>query len=117
VRATPRRHRTSITAGQIAAALSSQFRIAGHWLTSIHVLFLLSAAARALAALLSVRIQDPGARGGVPDLLRSLAQDLPRVARWEALGSSGAGAALGPRQSRGGLRAVPGGTEEAGPTA
>ncbi|HWO04301.1 MAG TPA: hypothetical protein VNQ54_05895, partial [Methylomirabilota bacterium] len=40
--------------------------------TSIHILFFLSALGRLASAGLAVRLHDPGARGGVPELMRSL---------------------------------------------
>jgi len=61
----------SVLAGQLAARLPAHFVLAGQWWTAIHVLFLCSAIGRLVAALLSLRLQDPGARGGVPELVRS----------------------------------------------
>jgi hypothetical protein len=70
----------SVLAGQLAALAPAHFQLAGQWWTSIHILFLLSAVGRLLAAVLSLRLQDPGARGGVPDLVRSLVEPLRAAA-------------------------------------
>lgn len=68
----------SILAGLLASLLPAQFPLFGFSWTAIHVLLLISALARAAAALLAVRIQERDARG-VPELLRTLAGDLPRA--------------------------------------
>ena len=70
----------SVLAGQLAAFVPAHFEVAGQWWTSIHILFLLSAVGRLLAAVLSLRLQDPGARGGVPELVRSLVEPLRAAA-------------------------------------
>jgi MFS family permease len=62
----------SLLAGQLAAALPQHFVVAGQGWTAIHVLFVLSAIGRFAAAVLSLRLQDPRARGGVPELVRML---------------------------------------------
>jgi MFS family permease len=64
---------SSLLAGRLAAALPARLDVAGHWLTGIHVLFLLSSIGRGAASLLALRIQDPGARGGVRDVVRLMA--------------------------------------------
>jgi len=66
----------SILAGLLASLLPAQFLLLGLSWTAIHVLLLISALARAAAALLAVRIHEHNARG-VPELLRTLAGDLP----------------------------------------
>ncbi len=68
----------SILAGLLASLLPAQFELFGSSWTAIHVLLLISALARAAAALLAVRIQEDKARG-VPELLRTLAGDLPKT--------------------------------------
>jgi MFS family permease len=68
----------SIVAGLLASLLPAQFGLFGTSWTAIHVLLLISAVGRAAAALLAVRIQEPNARG-VPELLRTLAEDLPKA--------------------------------------
>jgi len=68
----------SILAGLLASLLPAQFQLfGGEWL-AIHVLLLISTFGRAAAALLAVRIQEGNARG-VPELLRTIAGDLPRA--------------------------------------
>jgi MFS family permease len=68
----------SILAGLLASLLPAQFALFGFSWTAIHVLLLISAVARAAAALLAVRIQERNARG-VHELLRTLADDLPKA--------------------------------------
>lgn len=68
----------SILAGLLASLLPAQFALFGLSWTAIHVLLLISALARAAAALLAVRIQEPNAHS-VPELLRTLAGDLPKA--------------------------------------
>jgi MFS family permease len=68
----------SILAGLLASLLPAQFALFGIGWTAIHVLLLISALARVGAALLTLRIQEPNARG-VPELLRTLAGDLPNA--------------------------------------
>ena len=68
----------SILAGLVASFLPAQFLLFGFSWTAIHVLLLISALSRAAAALLAVRIQERDARG-VPELLRTLAGDLPKT--------------------------------------
>jgi MFS family permease len=68
----------SILAGVVASALPAQFQLFGISWTAIHVLLLISALGRAAAAPLALRIREGNARG-VPELLRSLAGNLPRV--------------------------------------
>jgi MFS family permease len=68
----------SILAGLLAAFLPAQFPLFGVSWTAIHVLLLISALARVAAALLAVRIQERNARG-VPELLRTLARELPKT--------------------------------------
>jgi len=63
----------SMLAGQLAALFPPQFVLAGEWWTGLHVLFLLSAIGRLSAAVLSRRLEDPGARGTVRELVHSLA--------------------------------------------
>ncbi len=68
----------SLLAGLLASTMPTRFPMFGLDWTPIHVLLLISALARASAAGLALRIQEPNARG-VPELLRSLAGDLPRA--------------------------------------
>jgi len=68
----------SILAGLLASSLPAQFSLFGFNWTAIHVLLLISALARAAAALLSIRILERDAHG-VPELLRTLAGDLPKA--------------------------------------
>src|SRR5207249_5660429 len=68
----------SVLAGLLASLLPAQFVLFGFSWTAIHVLLLISALGRASAALLAVRIQK-GNAGGVPELLRTIAGDLPRA--------------------------------------
>jgi MFS family permease len=68
----------SILAGLLASALPAQFVLLGFSWTGIHILLLVSALARAAAALLAVRIQERDARG-VPELLLTLVSDLPKT--------------------------------------
>ena len=68
----------SVLAGLLASLLPAQFVVFGFSWTAIHVLLLISALGRASAALLAVRIQKGNARG-VPELLRTIAGDLPRA--------------------------------------
>jgi len=84
----------SMLAGQLAALFPPQFILAGEWWTSLHILFLLSAVGRLCAAVLSLRLEDPGARGTVRELVRALADragmtavrpQLPDVIRFPAL--------------------------------
>jgi len=60
------------------AQLPARFLLLGFSWTAIHVLLMISALARASAALLAVRIQETNTRG-VPELLRTLAGELPKV--------------------------------------
>jgi hypothetical protein len=62
----------SVLAGLLAAALPARFEVLGLPWTPIHVLFLASAAARALAALAALRIEEPDARP-LGDAMRALA--------------------------------------------
>jgi MFS family permease len=68
----------SVLAGLLASLLPARFPLFGFSWTAIHVLFMISALARAGAALLAVRIQEPNTRG-VPELLRTLAGELPKA--------------------------------------
>jgi hypothetical protein len=68
----------SILAGLLVSLMPAQFMLLGFSWTGIHVLLLVSALARAAAALLAVRIQERDARG-VPELLLTLANDLPKT--------------------------------------
>ena len=68
----------SILAGLLVSLLPAQFMLLGFSWTGIHILLLVSALARAVAALLAVRIQERDARG-VPELLLTLASDLPKT--------------------------------------
>ena len=70
----------SVLAGQLAAVVPAHFKWAGLPWTSIHVLFLLSAVGRLASAGLAIRLQDPGARGGVPELVSALAEQLRATA-------------------------------------
>jgi MFS family permease len=63
----------SVLAGQLASLFPAHFALAGAAWTNLHVLFLLSAASRLAAALLSRRLRDPGAHGDVRELVRTLA--------------------------------------------
>jgi len=69
---------TSLLAGLLASLLPAHFSLFGSSWTAIHVLLLISALARAAAASLALRIQESDARG-VPELLRTLAGDLPKA--------------------------------------
>lgn len=62
----------SVLAGQLAAFAPAHFVLGGCAWTSIHILFFLSSLGRLASAGLAVRLHDPGARGGVPELMRSL---------------------------------------------
>jgi MFS family permease len=75
----------SLMAGRLASLLPARLDVDGLWLTGIHVLFLLSAMARAAAALLALRIQEPGAQGGVRDVVRLLASSIRRAGRRRAI--------------------------------
>jgi MFS family permease len=68
----------SILAGLLASFLPAQFVLLGFSWTVIHILLLISALARVAAASLAMRIQERDARG-VPELLRTLASDLPKT--------------------------------------
>jgi hypothetical protein len=68
----------SIVAGLLASLLPAQFVLLGFSGTAIHVLLLISALARVAAALLALRIQERNARG-VPELIRTMARDLPKT--------------------------------------
>jgi MFS family permease len=116
---------SSLAAGRLASVLPSRLDTGDYWLTGIHVLFLLSALARAAAALLALRIEDPGAQGGVREVLRFLAWALrpalsrravvrsgarlmsPPVARASRRSSGPATAADWPGSGRSGRRATP----------
>ncbi len=69
---------SSMLAGLLASSLPARFELFGFSWTAIHVLLLISALGRAAAALLAVRIGE-GNAGGVPELLRTIAGDLPRA--------------------------------------
>lgn len=69
----------SILAGLLASSLPARFPLLGSSWTAIHVLLLISTLARVAAALLAVHIQERNARS-VPELLRTLAGDLPAAA-------------------------------------
>ena len=62
----------SVLAGQLATLAPAHFVLAGYGWTSIHILFFLSSLGRLVSAGLATRLHDPGARGGVPELMRSL---------------------------------------------
>ncbi len=62
----------STIAGQVAGLIPERFTLLGIAWTSIHPLFVLSGAARAVSATLALRIADPGARGTVRDVPRLL---------------------------------------------
>jgi hypothetical protein len=64
----------SMLAGQLANLIPSHFELAGEAWTNLHVLFLLSAAARLASAALALRLRDPGAQGDVRELIRALAE-------------------------------------------
>ena len=64
----------SVLAGQLARHIPSHFELAGEPWTNLHVLFLLSAAARLASAALALRLRDPGAQGDVRELIRALAE-------------------------------------------
>ena len=68
----------SIVAGLLATALAPPLHAAGSAWNAIHVLFLLSAAARAGAALLAFRIDEPAARS-VAELKRAMLDMRPRL--------------------------------------
>lgn len=63
----------SMLAGQLAGCIPVHFELGGEAWTNLHVLFLLSALGRLASATLSLRLHDPGARGDVRELVRSLA--------------------------------------------
>lgn len=63
---------SSTVAGQAADWIPDRFSLLGLAWTSMHPLFMLSAASRAIAATLAFRIIDPGARGTVRDVPRAL---------------------------------------------
>lgn len=63
----------SMAAGQLASLVPVHFVLAGEAWTNLHVLFLLSAVGRLASAGLSLRLHDPGARGGVRELVHALA--------------------------------------------
>ena len=69
----------SVLAGLLASLLPAQFSLLGFSWTAIHVLLMISALARAGAALLAIRIREANTRG-VPELLRTLAGELPKAA-------------------------------------
>lgn len=65
----------SAAGGGLAAVLPQEFTLGGHLWVNIHVLFLLSAVARLVTALLALRIQEPGMRsasslGALVEILR-----------------------------------------------
>lgn len=66
---------TSVLAGFFASQLPARFDVLGRAWTSMHVLFLLSALARAVAALPALRIEEADARS-VRELLRALGADI-----------------------------------------
>jgi len=66
----------SVLAGQLATLAPAHFVMGGLEWTGIHILFFLSALGRLAGGALAVRLQDPGARGGVPELMRSLSAPL-----------------------------------------
>jgi hypothetical protein len=68
----------SVLAGLLASLLPARFPLLGFSWTPIHVLLMISALARASAALLAVGIQEADTRG-VPELLRTLAGELPKA--------------------------------------
>ena len=61
----------STLAGLLASHLPARFDVLGETWTNLHVLFLLSALARVVAAIPALRIQEPGARA-VPDFVRTV---------------------------------------------
>jgi|GEM_PF-355409 len=69
----------SIAAGALASLLPAHFTLFGAAWTAIHVLMLVSALSRGGAAVLALRLRERNARG-VPELLRTLAADLPSAA-------------------------------------
>ena len=74
----------SVLAGLLASILPARFPLFGFSWTAIHVLLMISALARAGAALLAVRIQEANTRG-VPELLRTLAGELPKAVTMKRL--------------------------------
>lgn len=66
----------SVLAGQLATVAPAHFVLAGYGWTSIHILFFLSSLGRLVSAGLATRLHDPGARGGVPELIRSLSEPI-----------------------------------------
>ena len=66
----------SILAGQLAGVIPVHFELGGETWTNLHVLFLLSALGRLASAGLTLRLQDPRARGTVRELVAALADRL-----------------------------------------
>ena len=64
----------SMLAGQLTVLVPAHFQLAGEAWTSLHILFLISAAGRVASAVLSLRLHDPGARGDVHTLIRALVE-------------------------------------------
>jgi MFS family permease len=69
---------SSTLAGVLVYTLPSRLDVLGSGWVDIHVLFVLSAIARAAAAGLALRIDEPAARS-VPDLVRALIAAVPRA--------------------------------------
>ena len=68
----------SICAGLLASLLPARFALLGFSWTAIHILLMISALARAGAAVLAVRIQEANTCG-VPELLRTMTRELPKA--------------------------------------
>jgi len=79
---------SSMLAGLLASALSSPLHVLGSSWSDMHVLFLLSAIARAGAAVLALRIDEPTARS-VPELTRALMGIARRSTRLSRAGVAG----------------------------
>ncbi|HKD00673.1 MAG TPA: hypothetical protein VKG20_21705, partial [Methylomirabilota bacterium] len=68
----------SVLAGLLASLLPARFPLLGFSWTAIHILLMISALARAGAAVLAVRIQEANTCG-VPELLRTMTRELPKA--------------------------------------